>query len=532
MPETDDMHEIPAGEELPSAPPESRRTTRKAAESGSSALPVFASLATERSVIAALITDPSCIATVGSILGGLSKPADGHRKVLNDPNAVARDAFHSMATMIFYDPKYALLYETILEMNSRSIGVDLVSLSDFLLREKRLESIGGQDFLLELMSSIASTANIEAWCITLRDFAMLREMLRACSGAVDMCKNSHGDVKALLDSVESEIFKVRNQFVQPDIKSLPDLLETTFAGFMDLYTKKKDSGIPTGFAELDRLIGGGLKPGEMFVLAARPSIGKTAIALNIVRNIIMRDLGGKRFNVLFFSLEMSGVSVAQRLLCTEAKVPLSDIMDHKIGGKEVQSLTAAIMKMKGSSLMVDETAGISVFEVRAKARKINDRQKLDLIVIDYLQLMKSGESVRIENRQVEVASISGGLKKLAKDLQVPVLVLAQLNRESEKDQGNGKGDVLPKLNNLRESGAIEQDADVVVFLHRKRDESKDNNPDANRIGVDAKLIVEKNRNGKTGLVNLKFFPALMEFRSIEHRYSDLDRTPSENPPRK
>ena len=534
MPDSDDMHEIPAGEELPSAPPESRKKTRKTVESGSSALPVFASLATERSVIAALLTDPSCMATAGSILGGLSKtPAGERKKITNDPNEIRRDAFHRMATMIFYDPKYALLYETILEMNFRSMGVDLLNLTTFLERENRLQSIGGQDFLLELMSSIASTANIESWCTTLRDFAMLREMLRACSGAVDMCKNSHGDVKELLDSVESEIFKVRNQFVQPDIKSLTELLDTTFLGFMDLIDEKKDPGIPTGFPDLDRLIGGGLKAGEMFVLAARPSIGKTAIALNIVRNIIMRELkDGRRFNVLFFSLEMSGVSVAQRLLCTEAKVPLSDIMDRKVQGKDIQNLTMAVSKMKESSLLVDETAGISVFELRAKARKINDRQKLDLIVIDYLQLMKSGESVRIENRQVEVASISGGLKKLAKDLQVPVLVLAQLNRESEKDQGNGKGDVLPKLSHLRESGAIEQDADVVVFLHRKRDESKDNNPEANRVGVDAKLIVEKNRNGKTGIVNLKFFPALMEFRSIDHRYSDLDRSPAENPARK
>ncbi|MBQ9337381.1 MAG: replicative DNA helicase [Lentisphaeria bacterium] len=536
MPESDDMREIPAGEELPSAPPESRKRTRKAAASGSSALPVFASPATERSVIAALITDPTCVATVGSILGGLSKtPSGDHKKHSNDPNEIRRDSFHAMASMIFYDPKYALLYETILEMNARSIGVDLLSLTDFLERENRLETIGGQDFLLELMSSIASTANIESWCGTLRDFAMLREMLRACSGAVDMCKNSRGDVKVLLDSVESEIFKVRNQFVQPDIKPLSDLLETTFYDFMALIDKKKESGIPTGYPGLDRLIGGGLKPGEMFVLAARPSIGKTAIALNIVRNIIMRENpdGTRRHNVLFFSLEMSGVSVAQRLLCTEAKVPLSDIMDGNIQGKDIQNLTTAASKMKACSLLVDETAGISVFELRAKARKVNDRKKLDLIVIDYLQLMKSGESVRIENRQVEVAAISGGLKKLAKDLQVPVLVLAQVNREAEKEQGGNKGgDALPKLNNLRESGAIEQDADLVVFLHRKRDESKDSNPEANRVGVDAKLIVEKNRNGKTGTVNLKFFPSLMEFRSIDHRYSDLDRSPSENPPRK
>ena len=366
-----------------------------------------------------------------------------------------------------------------------------MELTDILRQQKKLELLGGQDFLLEIMQSIVSTANIESWCVTLRDYAMLREMLRACSSAVDMCKHAGGDVKALLDNVESEIFKVRNHFVQPEIKPLSDLLDDTVQGFLQLIDGQKEPGIPSGYPDLDRLIGGGLKAGEMFVLAARPSIGKTAMALNIVRNIIMRDIGGVRKHVLFFSLEMSGQQVSQRLLCTEAKVPLSSILDKSFQRRDVQNLTTAATALKDAQLLVDDTAAISVFELRAKARKIHDRQKLDLIVVDYLQLMKSGEAVRIENRQVEVASISGGLKKLAKDLQVPVLVLAQLNRESEKDQGNGKGDVLPKLSHLRESGAIEQDADVVVFLHRKRDESKDNNPEANRSGVDAKLIDRK-----------------------------------------
>jgi len=530
MPDTDDIQQIPAGEEFPSAPPESPKSTRKTAERGSSALPVFANLEIERQVIAALITDNSCMATVGSILGGLNtQKRGGRKKRSNDPNELKREMFHSMATTIFYDPKYAMLYESILELNARGLKSDLVTLRSFLEQEKRLEPIGGEEYLLDLVSGIASTANIESWCITLRDFAMLREMLRACSGAVDMCKNARGDVRELLDNVESEIFKVRNQFVQPEIKPLSDLLEVTIEGFLQLLDNKREPGLPTGFPDLDRLIGGGLKPGEMFVLAARPSIGKTAVALNIVRNIIMRDVAGVRKNVLFFSLEMSGVQVAQRLLCTEAKIPLSSIMDKNIPAGGAQKLTQTVTELQKTQLLVDETAGISVFELRAKARKINDRQKLDLIVIDYLQLMRSGEAGGNESRQVEVAAISGGLKKLAKDLQVPVLVLAQLNRESEKDQGNGKGDVLPKLSHLRESGAIEQDADVVVFLHRKRDESKDTNPEANRVGVDAKLIVEKNRNGKTGIVNLKFFPALMEFRSIDHRYSELDRSPDEKP---
>ena len=351
-------------------------------------------------------------------------------------------------------------------------------------------------------------------------------MLRTCSGSVDMCRNFQGNVKSLLDNVESEIFKVRNKFVQPEIRELRDLLGITFKGFMDLIDRKVEPGIPTGYPDLDRLIGGGLKPGEMFVLAARPSIGKTAIALNIVRNIVMREVNGVRKNVLFFSLEMSAEQVAQRMLCTEAKVSLSSIMDRNLQKGDISRLTQAVSSMKEAQLSVDPTAGISVFELRAKARKINDQKKLDLIVIDYLQLMKSGEPGGNESRQVEVAAISGGLKKLAKDLGLPVLVLAQLNRESEKGQENN-ANALPKLSHLRESGAIEQDADVVVFLHRKRDESKEQNQEANRIGVDAKLIVEKNRQGKTGIVDLKFFPSLMEFRSIDHRYSDADRSPNE-----
>ena len=273
---------------------------------------------------------------------------------------------------------------------------------------------------------------------------------------------------------------------------------------------------------------GGLKAGEMFVLAARPSIGKTAIALNIVRNIMMKDIGGKRRTVAFFSLEMSAEQVAQRLLCTESRVPISSIMDRNLKPGDSSRLSAAAIALKNARLYIDPTAGISVFELRAKARKLHDLHKLDLIVIDYLQLMKSGDAAGKDSRQVEVAAISGGLKKLAKDLGLPVLVLAQLNREVEK--GAGPANPKPKLSHLRESGAIEQDADVVVFLHRNRDDTKESNPEANKVGVDAELIVEKNRNGKTGVVKLKFFPALMEFRSMEHRYGDSD-VPAANSPK-
>ena len=230
----------------------------------------------------------------------------------------------------------------------------------------------------------------------------------------------------------------------------------------------------------------------------------------------------------FFSLEMSAEQVAQRLLCTESHVSISSIMDRNLKPGDSSRLSAAATSLKNARLFIDPTAGISVFELRAKARKLHDQHKLDLIVIDYLQLMKSGDAAGKDSRQVEVAAISGGLKKLAKDLGLPVLVLAQLNREVEK--GAGPANARPKLSHLRESGAIEQDADVVVFLHRNRDDAKESNPEANKVGVDAELIVEKNRNGKTGIVKLKFFPALMEFRSMEHRYGDSD-VPAANSPK-
>ena len=273
----------------------------------------------------------------------------------------------------------------------------------------------------------------------------------------------------------------------------------------------------------------------MVVLAARPSIGKTALALNIARNIAMRNLPDKRVDrdqqpvskdvksVAFFSLEMSAEQVAQRLLCTESKVSLSSISDGTFNIEETNRLSLGAKALSGANLFIDPTGGLSIFELRAKARKLKDSDAgLDLVIIDYLQLMRAGDVASRDGRQVEVSAISGGIKKLAKDLDIPVLVLSQLNREVEKTPNNKT--VRPKLSNLRESGSIEQDADVVIFLHRDRDEAKENpnNREAVRNGVDSLLLVEKNRNGKTGEVPVKFFPSLMEFRSVTHKYGDKD----------
>ncbi|MBP5181597.1 MAG: replicative DNA helicase [Lentisphaeria bacterium] len=489
---------------------------------------------TEKAVIASLMLDPSALPTAASILGGLisggaSEPKKG--KAPADVDSRNRDTFARIAESIFYDRKYAAIYAAILEMNEKDIGVDILSLSDKLERSGKLAAIGGQDFLIEVQNSIASTANIEAWCRILRDYAMLRELLRTCSSVFELCRNpADKDVKYLLDTVEGEFYNVRNRFVQPEIKELRFIADETLAQLLDVIDGKLKPGLPTEYPDLDRLLGGGMKPGEMIVLAARPSIGKTAMALNIIRNIIMKDTGMGRRNVAFFSLEMSALQVTQRLLCTEAQVPLSSIMTGTIRPGDAQKLTGAITELKKASLFIDPTAGLSVFELRAKARKLHTMKKLDLIAIDYLQLMKSGDAASSrESRQVEVAAISGGIKKLAKDLNIPILVLAQLNREGEKNAAAAKEAREPqhKLSNLRESGAIEQDADVVIFLDRKRDEAKDLTAEQSFAGVPAKLIVEKNRNGQTGVVPLKFRPGLMEFVNSEHIYERSEATPGQ-----
>lgn len=476
----------------------------------------FADFQTERAVLATILVEPESLNTVASILGGFNINDNAAGKK-NNPES---DSYYAaIARVMFRDLKHAAIYEACLELHAKHDTLDIYSVMDLLQRTNKLEVIGGMNYLLELQDSIGSTANLEVWCKILKDYAMLRETIRTCNNALELCKNPHTDIKTLLDNIETSLFNVRNNFVQSEIKDIKQLMKETFQHFMDLLEKKVEPGIPTEYPDLDALIGGGLKKQEMFVLAARPSIGKTALALNIVRNIALKNVAGKpRRKVAFFSLEMSSEQVAQRLLCTESRVPLSSINDGTFKPNEINRLTTAVSTLSAADLYIDPTAGISIYELRAKARKLKETHGIDLIVIDYLQLMKAGEAAK-DGRQVEVAAISGGLKKLAKDLDVPVLVLAQLNREVEKGESKK---ARPKLSNLRESGAIEQDADVVVFLHRNRDEAKESNLEANKAGVKSELIVEKNRNGKTGIVDLLFFPSLMEFRSVDHRYDDAD----------
>jgi replicative DNA helicase len=415
---------------------------------------------------------------------------------------------------VFYSPAYRTLFKTIVDMHKNDIGVDLISLSDALAKEHKLEQIGGEIFLAETQNSIATTANIETWCVIVREYSILRDMINICVESVETCYDADGEINDIIGKIEGDIYDVRYKHVQPDIFPFKKHIEETFKNVEKILRKEVEIGIPTPYADLNRMIIG-MKPGEMIVLAARPSIGKTSLALNFIRYVALKGDRGRP--IAFFSLEMTAEQITRRLLCTESGIPESAFFDGSFKSKsDMSRLTRAVSSLQKANIFIDPTGGLTISELSAKARRLKALNNIELIVIDYLQLMKVGG--RIESRQQEVAEISSGIKKLAKDLGVPVLVLAQLNREVEKGASKAS---RPKLSHLRESGAIEQDADVVAFLHRDRDETKDLSKEAQREGVESMLIVEKNRNGQTGIVNLKFYPQTMEFKSAS-RYSDED----------
>ena len=402
---------------------------------------------------------------------------------------------------VFYTSAHREIFKCIVELyNGDKSAADVISVAQRLREKNKLEAVGGEVYIAELLDTIATTVNLESWCTILTKYATLRKMIDVCSGSLVKCYDSDADAVKLVEEIETDIYNVRGGEQSQSILSLSDLLKDEFKTLCEINQGKHEVGIPTGFAPIDECTGG-LKAGEMFVLAARPSIGQTSLALNVLRNVALN--GTRPRPVAFFSLEMTGPQIARRLLCTESQIPESVFWNHAFQDSDLVRMTSAVTRLNNAKIFIDPTGGITIAEMRAKARRLKMQHNIELIVIDYLQLMHADG--RIESRQQEVAEISGGIKKLAKDLEIPILVLAQLNREVDKATGAGS---RPKLAHLRESGTIEQDADIVSFLHRNREESKGA---TNSTSVEAEWIIEKNRNGRTGNFKLLFYPARMEF---------------------
>ena len=393
----------------------------------------------------------------------------------------------------FYRPTHQRIFEAIEYLYSRAIPVDQVSVADRLESVNVLEQVGGKAYLLDITAVVPTAANAVRYAEIVRRTSMLRDLISAANHIAALGYEAPDDMQEVVEEAERTLFDVTNKRVSSNFQGMEELLQVSFKQLEELFERQEHiSGVPTGFEDLDKLLAG-MHRGDLIILAARPSVGKTAFALNIAVN------ASKAGNaVALFSLEMAAEQLIQRVLCSEARINSQDVRTGRIKDADWTSIHRAMGHLAELEFFVDDTPSISILEVRAKARRQLRDKPNGLIIVDYLQLMQP-QNRRSENRQTEIAEISRGLKILAKELNVPVLALSQLSRAVEQRAGK-----RPQLSDLRESGAIEQDADVVMFIDRNTDpRGEDEDGDRPQKGM-AEIIVAKHRNGPTGSVPLVF----------------------------
>lgn len=412
------------------------------------------------------------------------------------------------------------VFQAILGLYEKGDPVDLVTASDALEKRGSLEKIGGPEYLAWLSGSVGLAANADRYAKIIIDRAVLRQLLRVASAIAEDCQGSPKDVDDVLDRAEAQVYGVRDKRASGGLRRMPDLLPAAFKRLDDIRNRGKGlTGVPTGFRELDELTGG-FQRSDLIILAARPGMGKTALALNF---ILGAALPGKRESnrdmpagaVALFSLEMATEQILQRFMCQISQLNLANLRTGKLEPEDTQKLTNAIEDLGRAEVYIDDTPALPVLEMRAKVRRFKSQleargQELSLVVVDYLQLMRA--SKRTDSREQEISEISRSLKGLAKEMNVPVLALSQLNRRLEDRTGKDK---RPMLSDLRESGAIEQDADLIAFINRPEVYNKE---DESLKGL-AEIIIGKHRNGPTGLVQLKFQAHCSSFVPLERNYA-------------
>jgi replicative DNA helicase len=403
---------------------------------------------------------------------------------------------------VFYDLRHQVIFDTLVEMYDGKKAIDLITLQENLKLKNQLEAIGGIPYLSALSDAVPSAANLDYYIEIVREKYVLRKMIQTCTGVVGRVYEHEGKVDGLLDEVERDILQIAEDRIENTSVKMKDLVHRAINTIEDYHTRQGAlTGIGTGFVDFDKMTSG-LHGGEMIVIAARPSMGKTSLAMNIVEHVVLEE----KQPVGVFSLEMTADSLVLRMLCSRARVNLRNIREGFLAERDFPKLTGAAGKLAQAPLYIDDTAGLSILQLRAKARRMYQQYGVKMIVIDYLQLCNASSS-RVENRQQEVAMISNGVKALAKELNVPVIVLSQLNRELEKDKSR-----KPRLSDLRESGAIEQDADLIALLY-KPDEGKEDEdaPPQDQEAIPVNLLIAKQRNGPTGDVHLTFLKGYTRF---------------------
>ena len=432
----------------------------------------------EQSVLGAVLIDPSAISIISEIL----------------------------KSRYFYFRENQLVYEGMLSLYRENQPIDILTLANELKKQKTLKDTGGKAYFSQLVDSVPTSANIEHYAKVVREAALKRQVISVGSELVRNSFNDEGDVNELLSKAETSIFALSQENVKRDFIPIKDILTSSYERLEDAVKNGLGMrGIATGFRKLDNKLAG-LNASNLIVIAARPSIGKTTFALNIANYLCLEE----KKAVGFFSIEMSKEELVDRLLVMEAQIDSWRLRTGRLNNEEMSRVTEALGRLADANLYIDDTPGISVTEMRTKARKLQIEKKLDLIIVDYLQLADPGR--KTDSRVQEVSYVSMALKNIARELKIPVIALSQLSRSVEQ-----RGENKPQLSDLRDSGAIEQDADIVMFLYRT-DEDDDLMPEGRKT---IKVGIAKHRNGPTGEVDFMFKGDQLRFFELEEREASL-----------
>jgi len=426
----------------------------------------------EQSVLGAIFLDPQALITASEIL----VPED------------------------FYRIAHQKIFQTMLDLSDKGNAIDVVTVTEELSARKELEDVGGLSYLMELANAVPTAANVSYYAKIVEEKSILRRLIRTATKIVEESFTREDEVEELLSEAEKRIMEVANRKNAGDFKHVKDVLVETYDKIEQLQNRSGDvTGIPTGFMDLDRMTAG-FQRNDLIIVAARPSVGKTAFALNIAQNVAVKA----RENVAIFSLEMGAEQLVMRMLCAEGNIDAQVLRTGALTAEDWSKLTIAMGTLSNAGIYIDDTPGLRVNEIRAKCRRLAQEKGLGMVVIDYLQLIQ-GSGRRGENRQQEVSEISRSLKALARELHVPVIALSQLSRGVEQRQ-----DKRPMMSDIRESGSIEQDADIVAFLYR--DDYYDKETENKNM---IEIIIAKQRNGPTGTVTLAFKKEFNKFLNID-----------------
>ena len=420
-------------------------------------------------------------------------------------NSSINSAVEILSKGDFYSEAHRKIFGIIIELFEKNEPVDLITLSNALKDKSMLDSVGGTSYLASLVDNVPSAANVVNYAKIVKEKAILRGLIGSATEIINSCYETGSDVDEVLDKAEHRIFEISENKVRPSFYRIRDIVKDSFRAIEDLYARKElITGVPTGFERIDDLTSG-LQKSDLIIIAGRPSMGKTSLALNIAQFAALEG----QTPVAIFSLEMSKEQLAFRLLASEAKVDSQRLRKGYLGETDWPKLTTAAGRLSEAPLYIDDTPAITVLEMKAKSRRLAADAGLGLIIVDYIQLMRAGGSR--DNREQEISEISRSLKALAKELKVPVVALSQLNRKVE-DRPNRR----PQMADLRESGAIEQDADVIAFIYR--DEVYNKSEDNTEKGL-AEIIIAKQRNGPTGIVKLAFLEKFTSFENLANAES-------------